>query len=194
MSDPYCYAEVQHRQTRASLDVLRAARCSVAILTKGGRRCLRDLDLFCGWADGRVKVGATLTMATDDASRQWEPGAALPSERIEALRELHESGVKTWVSIEPVIDPEQSLEMIGRSLPYVDAYKVGRWNHDARANAIDWAAFGRAAVDMIRASGRALYVKVDLRPYFGNGYLCKEECDSDTLTLPDRPTESGLFG
>jgi len=193
MADPYCAAEVQHGKTREALTVLREAGCSVAILTKGGSRCLRDMELFAGWPGGRVKVGATLTFNASALSREWEPGAADPGYRIEALRQLHAAGVKTWASIEPVIIPSESLAIIESSLPYVDAYKVGRWNHDARANAIDWPAFGKAAVDMIRAAGKRLYVKVDLRPHFAPGYLRPEECDVDALTLPDRPKERTLF-
>lgn len=193
MADPYCSAELQHGKTREALGVLSAARCSVAVLTKGGTRCLRDLEMFRRWPDCRVKVGATLTFRDSALSRQWEPGAADPCDRIAALRELHEAGVMTWASIEPVIVPSESLAIIEASLPYVDAYKVGRWNHDARANAIDWAAFGRSAVDMIRAAGRRLYVKVDLRPYFPAGYLTTAETDDDTLTLPDRPEADWLL-
>lgn len=189
ISDPYCGAEQRHRKTRAALKVLCAARCSVAILSKGGSRCLDDLDAFKAWPDARVKVGATLTFYSPDLSRQWEPGAALPADRVDALRQLHDAGVKTWASIEPVIIPSESLAIIEASLPYCDAYKVGRWNHDERANVIDWAAFGMAAVNMIRASGKRLYVKHDLRPYFPAGYLTSVELDMDSLTLPDRPVE-----
>jgi DNA repair photolyase len=193
VSDPYCAADVQYGKTREALTILRASHCSVAILTKGGSRCLRDLDIFRGWPDGRVKVGATLTFRSASRCAEWEPGAACPDERIDALRQLHAAGVKTWASIEPVIDPVESLAIIEASLPYVDAYKVGKWNHDARANATDWPAFGRAAVDMIRAAGRRLYVKADLRPHMPDGYLTAAECDMNSLSLPERPTERTLF-
>jgi DNA repair photolyase len=194
IGDPYCLKEMKYHNTCRALHVLRAERCSVAILTKGGSRCLDELALFEYWPDGRIKVGATLTFWSPAASREWEPGAASPVDRIDMLRELHAAGVKTWASIEPVIDPLESMAIIEASLPYCDAYKVGRWNHDARADAIDWPAFGRQAVDMIRAAGKALYVKADLRPYLPDGYLTPAECDMDTLTLPDRPAEVGLFG
>ena len=117
----------------------------------------------------------------------WEPGARTFPDRLLALHALHDYGIQTWASIEPVIDPAESLAVIGESLPHVDAYKVGRWNHDARANAIDWPAFGRAAVEMIRAAGKRLYVKADLRAHLEPGYLTAAECDLDALTLPDRP-------
>jgi DNA repair photolyase len=193
MADPYCAAERTHRKTREALAALSAARCSVAILTKGGTRCLDDLDRFLVWPDGRVKVGATLTFNSSALSREWEPGAAAPGDRIEALRQLHAAGVSTWASIEPVIIPSESLAIIEASLPYVDAYKVGRWNHDTRANVIDWPTFGKAAVEMIRASGKRLYVKVDLRPHFPSGYLTTEETREDALSLPDRPIERMLL-
>jgi DNA repair photolyase len=187
VGDPYCQADVAHQATRRALQVLREAQCSVAVLTKGGVRCLRDLDLFIGWPAGRVKVGATLTSWGTCLQQQWEPGAASPCDRIDALRQLHDAGVKTWASIEPVIDPVESLAVIDASLPYVDAYKVGRWNHDARANAIDWEAFARQACDMIRAAGKRLYVKHDLQPHLLPGYLTAEEMDQDSLALPPRP-------
>jgi DNA repair photolyase len=187
VGDPYCAAEETHRRTRKALTILRDAGCSVAILTKGGTRCLADMDLFTGWPGGRIKVGATLTMFGNERSAEWEPGAATPIDRIAALRDLHRSGVKTWASIEPVIYPLDSLEMIAASLTYVDAYKVGKWNHDPRADKIDWHAFARSAVDLISAAGKALYVKADLRPHLPTGYLTPAECDMNSLSLPDRP-------
>lgn len=193
MGDPYCVAEQTHRKTREALGVLSSARCSVAILSKGGSRCLDDLALFQAWPDGRVKVGATLTFRSAAKCSEWEPGAATPDDRLDALRQLHAAGVKTWASIEPVIDPAESLEIIRASLPYVDAYKVGKWNHDARATATDWLAFGLAACDTIRAAGKALYVKADLRPHMQHGYLTDVERDMESLSLPDRPKERDLF-
>jgi hypothetical protein len=188
VGDPYCAADVRAENTRSALVALRIARCSVAILTKGGARCLRDLDLFRDWPDGRIKVGATLTFADPGWSLNHEPGAALPEYRIDALRVLHEAGVKTWASIEPVIDAAQSLAVIDASLPYVDAYKVGKLNH--AASAVDWQAFCVAAVDMIRSAGRGLYVKDDLRAFAPAGYLRQEECTPETVFLPDRPDNS----
>lgn len=185
MGDPYCAAETEYRQTRAALSVLEAARCSVAILTKGGNRCLDDLGIFRMWPDGRIKVGATLTFLSDSLSREYEPGAALPCERLNALKELHFANVKTWASIEPVIDAEESLAVIRANLPFVDAYKVGKLNH--KPSVIDWKEFCVQAVEMIRRAGRKLYVKDDLRLFAPAGFLRPEECNPETVFLPDRP-------
>lgn len=187
LSDPYCLADAHYENTRIALSVLKAAGCSVALLTKGGTRCLRDMDMFMDWPDNRIKVGATLTSVNAAFRDMWEPGAASPMNRIEALKHLHERGVKTWASFEPVIDTNESLAAMDMSLPYVDEYNVGRWNGDRRANAIDWGRFGFAAVRMLRAAGKRLYVKADLRMHLPDGYLTAEEMDQDALTLPDRP-------
>ena len=41
------------------------------------------------------------------------------------MRVLHNAGMSTWASIEPIIDPEKSFEMIQQSLDCCDHYKVG---------------------------------------------------------------------
>ena len=184
VGDPYCRAETIHRKTREALGVLASARCSVAILTKGGKRCLEDVDIFRVWPDGRIKVGATLTFLDPVRSAEIEPGAASPQERLAVLDQLHGQGVQTWASIEPVIDPVESLAMIRASVACVDAYKVGKLNH--AASKTDWRSFGMAAVDLIRAAGKRVYVKADLRPFMPDGFLKPEECDMNALSLPDR--------
>jgi len=120
-----------------------------------------------------------------------EPGAASPEDRVDALRQLHNAGVKTWASIEPVIDASESLAIIEKSLPYVDGYKVGKLNH--RKSDVDWVSFCFKAVEMIRSAGRALYVKDDLREFAPQGFLTPAECCMETLTLPDKPNVQELL-
>ncbi|MCP4493389.1 MAG: hypothetical protein GY820_39695 [Gammaproteobacteria bacterium] len=189
VGDPYCGAEREWQRTREALEILFGAKCSVAILTKGGSRCLRDIWVFRHWPDCRIKVGATLTFADSQKSCDFEPGATCPEERLDTLEMLHRQGVKTWASIEPVIESAESLAVIEASLPFTDQYKVGKLNH-AKTN-IDWRNFATRAVRMIRAGGRELYVKADLRAYLPSGFLTPEECDLETLTLPDRPENTG---
>jgi len=187
VGDPYCHAERTHRQTRAALAILKSARCSAAILTKGGERCLDDLITFLDWPDGRVEVGATLTFMSRERSLEVEPGAATPGERLSVLDHLHRQGIKTWASIEPVVDVEESLAVIKASLSCVDAYKVGKLNH--QKSDIDWKAFCVQSVEMIRSAGCKLYVKADLRPFAPAGFLRPEECTPETVYLPDRILE-----
>lgn len=61
-----------------------------------------------------VKVGFTLT-----GMDELEPNADTNSDRIEAIRVLEKGGVRTWASIEPIINVARSLYLISR------AYNVG---------------------------------------------------------------------
>jgi len=71
-------------------------------------------------------------------------------------------GIRTWVSLEPVVDPEQSLELIRETADFVDEYKIGRWNHDPKADEIDWKDFGNKAVALCESLGKKYYIKKDL--------------------------------
>lgn len=140
IGDPYCQLEVSRGYTREALEILWWARNPVAILTKGGRRCLRDLGVFRTYGS-RIKVGATLTFLDPAQSLEWEPGAALPEERIRVLEELHTAGVRTWVSMEPVVDPEQSLELL-KLIPFVDEIRLGKLNdYQDLDQGIDWGCY-----------------------------------------------------
>jgi DNA repair photolyase len=160
--DPYQPIETDYRLTRQALEIFTAHQVRARVLTKGGTRCLDDLDLLK--ANGAT-VGATLTFLNVADSLEWEPGAALPQDRLAALAEMHRRGVSTWASLEPVIDPEQTLEIIRQSHTFIDEFKVGRWNHAKAANAIDWAAFANQAVALLDHLGCRYYIKDDLQKY-----------------------------
>jgi DNA repair photolyase len=147
--------------TRRAIQILHDAGMRVTILTKGGSRSLRDLDLL-GPGDS---YGCTLTSLGPAVSSRWEPNAAPPGDRIEALAAFHEAGVPTWVSLEPVLDPGATLEIIRRTAPVVDEFRVGKLNYRSEAEAIDWRTFGREVVRVLERLGKAYYIKKDLRAY-----------------------------
>ncbi len=123
--DPYQPDEAKHQLTRGAIELLHAHGLGVNILTKAGALPLRDLELF----GPRDSFGVTLTTTSDAESRTWEPGAASPAERILLLRRFHDAGVRTWASLEPVIYPQQTLELICATAAYVDEYKIGKLNY-----------------------------------------------------------------
>jgi DNA repair photolyase len=141
-------------------------------LTKAGLSAVRDLDLFRRRHRWNA-AAATLTFADPEDSARWEPNAATPDSRIEMLRAYHEAGIRTWVSCEPVIYPEQTLQLIRDARPFVDEFRLGGTNHtgkfppDLRAivDRIDWQTYTRAAVALCEELAVAHYVKEDLRPY-----------------------------
>jgi len=162
--DPYSPAASQTPVTRQAIQVLHAAGLHVCTLTKGGTRALRDLDLFTV-ADS---FATTLTSLDDATSLRWEPGAALPADRIEALRRFHAAGIPTWVSLEPVLDPDETMEIICRTADAVDEFKVGVLNYHPRAREIDWYRFAREVVGLLESLGKKHYIKQDLRKYLAD--------------------------
>jgi DNA repair photolyase len=160
--DPYQPIEAEHRLTRQTLDLFTRHQVRARVLTKGGSRCLQDLPQLR--ANGAA-VGATLTFLSPADSARWEPGAATPGDRLLALAELKRHGIETWASLEPVIDPVQTLAIIRRYHRFIDTFKVGKWNHAADAKAIDWEKFAREAVALLDSLGARYYIKDDLRQY-----------------------------
>ena len=161
--DPYCHANSVHNLTRQALVMLKDASIKTAILTKGGRRALADIDIIKEMT--RVKVGATMTFLDPERSKEFEPNAASPEDRIYMLKMLHACGIRTWVSLEPVLDPEQSLAIIDAVSPFVDFFKVGTTNHVELPKPIDWQDFACDAVKKLMATGREFYVKADLQKH-----------------------------
>ena len=96
-------------------------------------------------------------------SAELEPGAASPSDRAKALRLAHSLGIRTWVSLEPVIDPDEALAIIQLTYTYVDKFKVGKMNYNAAGKLVDWATFGRKAEKLLQRLNQDYYIKHDLR-------------------------------
>jgi len=159
--DPYQPINDHYDLAGQAIRHLKANGIQVEILTKGGLRAERDLHLL----DSGDKIAATLTFVNPADSLEWEPGAALPEERFKLLEKAHGLGIQTWASLEPVIDPEQSLEIIRRTHEFVDLYKVGVLNHHPLAKTIDWRDFGLRAVDLLENLGCRYYIKDDLRKH-----------------------------
>jgi DNA repair photolyase len=164
-TDPYHPGDTA--LTRDAIQVLLAHGLGICTLTKGGRRALRDLDLF---RSDRDAFACTLTSLDPEFSRRWERSAALPEDRIDTLRRFHDAGIFTWVSLEPVLDTAATLEIIRQTHPFVDLYKVGRANYIGLTKEIDWRQFTGDVVKVLAGSGTRHYVKRDLQEYLPPGY------------------------
>ena len=70
------------------------------------------------------------------------------------------SAVKTWISFEPVIDPNSVLGLL-KVMNFVDKVKIGKLNY--HKSDVDWAAFGRAAEELCKSMGLDYYIKDSLR-------------------------------
>lgn len=164
-TDPYHPGD--NALTRQTLQVLRDYGLGFCTLTKGGTRALRDLDLF---RPDRDAFASTLTSLNDDFSRRWERGAALPGDRLKALREFHHAGIFTWVSLEPTLDTESSMEIVRRVREFVDLVKIGRVNYMPTTKTTDWRNYTERMIDLCGKLGVRHYVKRDLQPYLPKGY------------------------
>jgi DNA repair photolyase len=179
IGDVYCDTYDENQATRECLEVLLKHRVPVAILTKGGNRCLRDIDIFKKFGD-HIQIGTTLTFDNSADSLQWERGAAVPSERLEVLKTLHDAGIKTFASFEPVIKPMQSLALMKKGLDCIDTYKIGKLNnYKGLDKKIDWTDFLVKSLELLRAKGKSVYIKQDLRKAAPDVFLFESEVSAD---------------
>jgi DNA repair photolyase len=160
--DPYQMIDKELQITRRAIEILKANDITVRILTKGGLYSERDFDLL---EPQRDWYGVTMTFYEPAECYKWEPHTATPLGRILSLKRAKKEGLRTWVSLEPVINPCETLTIICKTHKYVDVFKLGKWNHDARAKEIDWRVFVRQAIDLFNILGQDYYIKEDLRRY-----------------------------
>jgi len=164
-TDPY--HPFDNSLTRETIKILIQHGLSFCTLTKGGTRSLRDIDLF---RKERDCFASTLTSLDNDFSKKWEPGAALPGDRIEALKTFHDAGIFTWVSLEPTLDTKASVEIIKQTHTFVDLYKIGRVNYLPMTQTTDWEEYTKTMLFVCKHLGVRHYFKHDLQPYLPFGY------------------------
>lgn len=109
-----------------------------------------------------------ITFFDEAKSSEWESGAASPTERLEVLKTLHYNGIKTFVSFEPVIEPDEALKLIEKTLNdnSVDLYKIGKLNnYKGLDKNVDWTKFLNSCLKLLRPSGKQIYIKKSLQPF-----------------------------
>lgn len=106
VTDPYQAAERRFLLTKRCLEVLSSKCRSVHIHTKSDL-IVRDLDLLSGMD---CVVGMTITTADDRISMMTEPGAPLPGARFDALAELVDAGIRSYVLVAPVMSTLEGRE------------------------------------------------------------------------------------
>lgn len=183
-TDPYSHFNNKTKLTRKVLLKLLEANIPVSILTKGGDNIMQDIDVIKRFGDN-IQVGMSLTFTSNSDSKKWEKNAALPIERFETLKEIHSQGIRTWASMEPVIFPDQSLEIMEITKNYVDGYKIGKLNHFKKhEEKFNWTEFLTKAVSIMRKNKSEFYIKKDLLKYKSDSlFLNSHEVDMDYLSI-----------
>jgi DNA repair photolyase len=102
-TDCYQPIEGQYRLTRGALEALRDFRNPVGIVTKGPM-IVRDKDLLSDLTAG-PGCGVYISVPTvdEEAWRRLEPGTAPPLQRLRAVRELVDAGIRAGVLMNPIV-------------------------------------------------------------------------------------------
>lgn len=127
-TDPFMYGYDDIKQmTLATIKKLNDAGIKCTVLTKG----LLPAELAECSKDN--EYGITLVSLDEGYRERIEPGAAPYVQRLASLRALHESGFKTWVSIEPYPTPnlvEQNIGDLLSAVVFTDKIIFGRTNYN----------------------------------------------------------------
>lgn len=159
--DPYQKDNDFNYLTRECLQMFHRYGVNFQILTKGGMKAARDFDLY----KTNDAYAATLTFADETKSREWEPFAATPEDRINSVIEAKKREIETWVSFEPVIDPKETFELIDKTYEYTDLYKIGKINRYNTGISVDWEKFTYCVINYLEKLGKKYYIKDSLKPY-----------------------------
>lgn len=166
MTDPYHTGDTMI--TREALRIIGGYTLNATVLTKGGTRAIRDFDLL---KRHNFRFGTSMTFMDDEKAAEWEPFAQSPTDRLDAICEAHSRGIRTWVSLEPVIEPEETLEIIAWLSGVVDFWKVGKLNHMKAVEArVDWAKFLEDVTGLLDGLGQNYYIKKDLLDMAGENF------------------------
>lgn len=162
LSDPYQPLERELHLTRRGIEIAAQYGVKVDILTKGDTaQIAEDLPLMLR-AD--THLGITLSFINDASRAEWEPQASSVQNRLSILQKAHDLGIYTWVSMEPVIVPQEALEVIKSAHSYVDFWKVGKLNHNkAVEQSVNWPRFRDDVTSLLDSVSAKYYIKDDLR-------------------------------
>ena len=132
-TDPFMYEYEEIEQiSLAAISKLNEAGIKCTVLTKG----LLPVELTEYSKEN--EYGITLISLDENYRNAVEPGAAPYRERLASLRTLHNSGCKTWVSIEPYPTPnliEQDIATVLDAISFTDKIIFGRTNYSKEISA-----------------------------------------------------------
>ena len=128
VSDAYQPIEAKYEIMPKVLDVLIKHRSPAYIMTKSAL-ALRDIDK---WKKLNEVAGATLyvslTMLDDEIGRLFEPGASLPSKRVDMIRQFKQAGIGVVVSAMPfmpkITDTPDKVDALFSTLKELDVDAV----------------------------------------------------------------------
>jgi DNA repair photolyase len=102
-TDVYQPIEGHYKLTRGSLEALANARTPAGVITKGPM-VVRDKDVLQELTRrASCTVYVSVPTVDEDAWRILEPGTAHPLQRLRAVRELNDAGIRAGVLMNPIV-------------------------------------------------------------------------------------------
>jgi DNA repair photolyase len=126
VTDAYVPLERKYKITREVLKKLIPLQPNLGVQTKSDL-IIRDIDLFKQFKN--CEVGLTITTLNDSLRQEIEPLTSSIQKRIQAVRELKEAGLRTYIFIGPIL-PELTdwKKIILETKKYVDFYMLENLN------------------------------------------------------------------
>jgi DNA repair photolyase len=104
-----CYGDPNDTLTGRTIRILHDSGYGTCVLTKAPQNAIKDIKLF----DPRIDcLGVSIATFDEKEISDWEPSAPHPSTRLAALKVFHDAGIYTWISMEPIISPATSLDVV----------------------------------------------------------------------------------
>ncbi|MFX0047777.1 MAG: radical SAM protein [Candidatus Hermodarchaeota archaeon] len=126
VTDPYIPLELKYKNTRKILEKLVGTKAKILILTKS-KFVTRDIDLFKKFDN--IEVGISISTLDNEFANLIERGASRPKQRLEALKEIHENGIKTYTFISPFFPKITDYRsIVEETLEYTDSYMFENLN------------------------------------------------------------------
>ena len=137
VTDAYQPIEKKYEITRKCLNVLLNSDFPITIQTKS-ILVLRDLDIIKKFSN--KDIGFTITTIDDEDRKKYEPNSSSTEEKINALKEIAELNIDTWVFIGPflpyITDKDENIEKLIKKLAEIKVknvmidklnLKIGTW-------------------------------------------------------------------
>lgn len=165
VTDPYNYLEKKYNITRMIMQQLVHSEADISVVTKS-KLVLRDIDLFKQMKN--IKVAISISTLDEHISSQLEPCASPVNERIETLKELKKSGIKTVLFMSPILPYFTDFQsIIQKTKDFIDEYWFDKLNLRS--------SFKTKMFDFIKKE-YPQYIEM-----YSDLYILKKNCFWDTL-------------
>lgn len=98
VTDPYMPLEKKYKRTRTFLEEMQGSGCKISIATKSDL-VIRDIDLIRTYKDARVLFSIN---TLDENFRNEMDNSVSIERKIEAMKKLHNGGIRTTCFISPI--------------------------------------------------------------------------------------------